>query len=160
MATLTINVSNTFETGPAVVYSSEEVKNIEIKGEKLESMLRMARSDAIGFEVASLVEGGVFIAFIFNRSMAKKGATIEVMVKPDGGGLKGRINGEFAVKLRPGVKSYLQGLNESVIMRITSITLNDGKWSGFNAYLERANGLADMSEFFETLPTINDFSIK
>lgn len=159
MAKLSIKVSMTIDTGPLVVRNDAKSMNENINGKKLEAMLAGADQDKIGFEVAA-ADDGCFMTFVFNRPSGKKGSAIEVAAKPDKSGLVGKIEGQFEVKLRSGVAPLLEKYGKDLDLRVTSITLNDGSWSGFNAYPAGVDGLKMMDYFFTILPKVTEFSVK
>jgi hypothetical protein len=159
MAKLGVKVSMVIDTGPLVVHNHEKSKEESIKGKNLETMLAEADPDKIGFGVAAADEG-CFVTFVFNRPCGKKGSVIEVAAKSDKSGLTGKIEGQFEVKLRSGVAPLLEKYGKDLDLRVTSITLNDGSWSGFDAYPLGIDGLKSMDVYFASLPKVTEFAVK
>lgn len=160
MAKLSIKVSTVIDSGPLVVLNHAKFRKEHIKGKKLEKLLAEADPDKIGFEAAA-ADNGCFLTFVFNRPSGKKGAVIEVAAKPDKAGLAGKIEGKFEVKLRTGAAPFLEKYGQDLDLRITSVTLNDGMWSGFNAYPVGVDGLDVMvlDRYFTAFPKVGDFSV-
>ena len=159
MAKLRVKVSLTIDTGPLVVHNHETHEKELIEGGNLESMLAGGSPENIGFSVAA-ADGGVFVMFVFNRTSGRKGSVIEVNAKSDKSGLTGKIEGQFEVKLRPGVAPYLQQHGNDLDPRFVSMTLNDGAWSGFDAFPAGIDGRDKLDVFFTSLTKIAEFAVK
>jgi hypothetical protein len=159
MAKLRVIISLPINTGPLIVHNHKTHKRELVEGSILESMIAAGNSERIGFSLAA-AHDGIFVSFVFNRTSGIKGAVIEVNAKSDKSGLKGKIEGQFEVKLRPGVAPLLQQYGSGLDLRFVSLTLNDGAWSGFDAFPAGIDGRNKLDVFFTELTKITDFTVK
>lgn len=158
MAKLTVKVSMIINTGPLIVYNDKNSRKEVVAGNRLQAMLAGADPGKVGFEVAA-ADGESFITFIFNRPSGRKGSVIELVANSNNSGLIGRIEGQFEIKIRPGAAPSLKKHGCDLDLRVTSITLNDGFWNGFNAYPTGVDGLSRLDNFFHALAKVSDFSV-